>query len=308
MTTAPSTNRTPQPEPASDGALSSATLRIALPKGRMQEGVFRLLHDAGIDVKGADRGYRPTVSLPDTDAKILKPQNIIEMLHLGSRDLGFAGADWVSELEADLVEIVDTRLDPVRLIAAAPLEILDGEHRLPERPLVVASEYERLTRKWIGQRGLDATFVRSYGATEVFPPEDADCIVDNTATGSTLRANGLHIVDELLRSSTRLYASPRAMEVPHKRETIERVELVLRAVLDARGRTLLEVNVEADRLDAVVRMLPCMRHPTISPLHGGTGYAVRAAVPRKDLATLIPRIKAAGGTDIVVSDPTHIVP
>ncbi len=302
MTTAPRT----QAIIATDAAES--TLRLALPKGRMQEGVFRLLHDAGIEVTGAERGYRPRVSLPDVDAKMLKPQNIIEMLHLGSRDLGFAGADWVRELEADLVEVLDTRMDPVRLIAAAPVEILDEAQQLPARPLVVASEYERLTRGWIADRGLDATFVRSYGATEVFPPEDADCIVDNTATGSTLRANGLHIVDEVMRSSTRLYASRGAMEHPVKREVIERLELVLRAVLDARGRSLLEVNVESDKLDAVVRMLPCMRHPTISPLHGGTGYAVRAAVPRSELALLIPKIKAAGGTDIVVSDPTHIVP
>lgn len=282
-------------------------LHVALPKGRMQEGVFALLKDAGVSISASARGYRPVLSLPDTEAKILKPQNIIEMLHIGSRDVGFAGADWVAELEADLVDLLDTRLDPVRLVAAAPEAILGADGSLPTRPLVVASEYTRLTRGWIASRSLDATFVRSYGATEVFPPEDADCIVDNTATGSTLRANGLAIVDEVMRSSTRLYASRAAMDDGEKRARIEELVLVVRSVLDARQRVLIELNVDADRLDAVVDLLPCMREPTVASLHTGSGYAVRAAVPRRELAALIPKIKAAGGADVIVTPATHIV-
>lgn len=282
-------------------------VRLALPKGRMQSGVLELLAHAGVRVGATERGYRPSVSLPGFEAKILKPQNIIEMLHHGSRDLGFAGADWVDELGADLVELLDTGLDPVRLVAAAPREMLvDG--RLPDRRLVVASEYERLTRRWIADRGLDAVFVRSYGATEVFPPEDADCIVDNTATGATLRANGLSIVDELLRSSTRLYAHPRALEEPARREVIEHLVMLLRSVLEARRRVMLEVNVDAARLEALVAVLPCMREPTISRLHGDAGYAVKAAVPRDELPRLIPLLKARGGADIVVANLDHIVP
>jgi ATP phosphoribosyltransferase len=150
--------------------------------------------------------------------------------------------------------------------------------------------------------------VRSYGATEVFPPEDADCIVDNMATGETLRANGLVIVDELMRSSTRLYANPHALERSAKRERIERLVLLLRSVLDARQRVMLEVNVPADRLEAVIAVLPSMREPTMAPLHGDQGFAVKAAVPRHDLPTVIPEIKARGGTDIVVTALAQIVP
>ena len=148
------------------------------------------------------------------------------MLELGSRDVGFAGADWVEEMRADVVELLDTELDPVQVVAAAPRVLLDS-NELPARRLVVASEYERLTRDWIGSRGLDAEFVRSYGATEVFPPEDADVIVDNTATGSTLRANDLVVVDTLVSSSTRLYASPAAMADPGKKIRIEDLRLLL---------------------------------------------------------------------------------
>ena len=283
------------------------TLRLALPKGRMADGVAALLAGAGIAMRMDPRGYRPTLSVPGFDTKVLKPQTVVEMLHTGSRDLGFAGADWVAELAADCVEVLDTGLDPVRLVAAAPEALLE-DGRLPRRPLVVASEYERLTRDWIAAQGLDATFVRSYGATEVFPPEDADCIVDNTASGSTLRANRLAIVDELLRSSTRLYASPRALADPMRREAIERLALVLRAVLEARARVMLEVNVGRERLEAVIARLPSMRQATVAPLHGDAGFAVKAAVPRAELPSLIPDIKAAGGTDIVVTELSQIVP
>ncbi|HEV8480886.1 MAG TPA: ATP phosphoribosyltransferase [Candidatus Eisenbacteria bacterium] len=282
-------------------------IRLGLPKGRMQESVFQLLADAGIRVRDAGRGYRTELSLPGFETKILKPQNIVEMLHLGSRDVGFAGADWVAELGADVVELLDTGLDSVRLVAAAPSTLLTGG-RLPERPLIVASEYERIAAAWVERRGLDAKVVRSYGATEVFPPEDADCIVDNTATGSTLRSNGLEIVDELMTSSTRLYANPRALDDGPRAEALRRFVVLLTSVLEARRRVMLEVNVQPSCLEAVVAMLPCMRQPTVAPLHGNSGFAVKAAVPRADLPRLIPEIKARGGSDIVVTELAQIVP
>jgi len=284
-------------------------LRLGLPKGRMQDGVLGLLREAGIQVKLSTRGYRPKVSLPNVTAKVLKPQNIIEMLHLGSRDLGFAGADWVHELGYDrdgrLVEMLDTGLDPVSIVVAAP-EFLLESGRLPSRPLVIASEMPETTRRWIECEGLSATVLRTYGATEVFPPEDADAIVDITATGDTLQANKLVIVDEILRSSTRLYAHADALEITEKRRRIEEVVLLLESVLEARRRVMLDLNVAATDLDKVLEVLPCLRLPTISSLRED-GYAVRAAVPRSDLPTLIPQLRERGASDLVVTAPTQIV-
>src|SRR2546428_10652518 len=133
--------------------------RLGLPKGRMEQGVLTLLADAGIRVRPSARGYRPDVSLAGAEAKMLKPQNIVEMLALGSRDVGFAGADWVAELEADVVELLDTGLDPVQVGAAAPKAMLVDGH-LPARHLVGASEYERLAPAWIAEQGLAAEGVR----------------------------------------------------------------------------------------------------------------------------------------------------
>jgi ATP phosphoribosyltransferase len=252
---------------------SREILKLALPKGRMQEGVFALFAGAGIGIRLGGRGYRPQLSLPGIDAKILKPQSILEMLHNGSRDVGFAGADWVREIGVDVVEVLDTELDPVRLVVAAPANFLENG-QLPRGPLRVASEYVRLTEGWIAARQLDARCVRSFGATEVFPPEDADCIVDIAASGDTLRAQNLVVCDEIMSSSTRLYASRPAMADPARREGIERLAMLLKSVLDARRRVMLEVNVDAKSLERLVALLPCMREPTIAQLHGGAGYAV----------------------------------
>ena len=228
------------------------------------------------------------------------------MLEADARDIGFAGADWVVETGGDLIELLDTGLNPVRLVVATPVEILvDG--KLPQRPLIVASEYTALAEQWIKKNGIDAKVLTTYGATEVFPPEDADCIIDNTATGSTLRANGLKIVDEVMRSSTRLYANPKTMENPRLRKQIETIVMLLQSVLDARQRVMIDLNVEATNLEKITAILPSMREPTVSSLSNSGWHAVRSAVPRKQLADVIPALKAAGANDIIITAPEQLV-
>lgn len=228
------------------------------------------------------------------------------MLAHGSRDVGFAGADWIRELNADVVEVLDTGLSPVTIVAAAPKELLE-DGQLPDRPLVVATEYLEITSQWVKERNLSASVLRTYGATEVFPPEDADFIVDNTSTGQTLADNGLVIFDRLMTSSTRLYASRNAMNNPTKRARIEDLSLILNAVLNGRKRVMIEVNVGNESLEAVIKALPAMQKPTVAPLYGDDGFAVKAAVLRSELARIIPIIKANGGRDIIVSNLTQLI-
>jgi len=297
-------------------------LRLGLPKGRMQAKVITLMADAGIPVTIDEREYRPRVGNSGYEAKLLKPQNIVEMLANGSRDLGFAGADWVRELDGDLVELLDTGMDPVRVVVAAPEALVaalgDSSRNSAAwaaalaaacgRTPLVASEYETIAKSWIDANVPGAHLIRSYGATEVFPPEDADLIVDNCATGGTLKANGLLIVDTIMRSSTRLYASKEAMADPEKRTAAEALVLILTSVLEARRRVMLEVNVSAADLESLIAILPCLRSPTLSPLEGGKDFAVRVAAPKESLAKLIPEIKRRGGTDIVVTQLSQLVP
>lgn len=234
-------------------------IHLALPKGHMQAGVYALLEEAGVKVSLSNsRGYRPSVPLPNYDCKLLKPQNILGMLAAGTRDIGFAGGDWVEELGIEgLVEVLDTGLDPVRIVAAAPdPKILEKGVGAEGRKLIVASEYSGLTKKWLERKGIVATVLKSYGATESLPPEDADLIVDNAATGSTLKANSLEILDTLMHSTTRMYASTKAWADPAKRARIESLVLLLTAVLNARKRLMVTFNISKASLDTLVSSLP----------------------------------------------------
>lgn len=284
----------------------TSPLNLALPKGRIFDGVRELLRDAGVRIQSDPRSYRPKISVPGWDAKLLKPRSVAEMLHRGTRDIGFTGADWVCERECELIELVDTKLDPVRLVAAAPRALLI-QGRLPERALTVATEYPNLTKSWLRARALGDRVIPTCGATEVYPPEDADFIVDNTSTGATLRANDLSVFDEVMRSSTRLFASPGAMQDPGKRREIEHLVRLVRSVLEARARVMLEMNVRrGPDLEGLMRVLPSMGQPTVSSLHGG-GYAVKAAILRKELPSLIPLMLSCGASDLVTTSLEQIV-
>lgn len=179
------------------------------------------------------------------------------MIATGVRDCGFAGGDWVNELNLgdSVFEVMDTEMDPVRIVAAAPDPKIMERGGLGGRKLIVASEYENLTKKWLDTKGVPYTFLRAYGATESLPPEDADVIVDNAATGSTLKANSLEVFDTLMSSTTRLFASRGAWADPAKRARIEKLAMLLRSVLDARKRALLTFNVAADKVDGMVAFL-----------------------------------------------------
>lgn len=272
-------------------------LKMVIPKGRLYGKVIRLLNDAGFAIEPDAEDYRPKVGLPGFEAKVMKPQNIPRLIELGGHDLGFTGLDWVIESGAELTEVMDLGFDPVRLAAAVPAAF--SETKAKRRKIIVASEYENITRRFLDGREFDYIFLRTYGATEVFPPDDADMIVDNVATGRTLQTHGLRILSVLMESTTRLVVDPAALKDPWKKERITEMEMLLRGVLDARGRVMLEMNVPADKLEAVVDLLPCMRSPTVSPLFADQGYAVKAAVRREEAARLIPLLKKTGASDIL---------
>lgn len=285
----------------------TTVIRLGLPKGHMQENITKLLSDGGIHVNiNKVRGYRASINLNNYHVKLLKPQNILEMLHIGSRDIGFGGSDWAQNLGVDVVELLDTKLDPVRLVVAAPSENILEDAKASGKQLVIASEYETLTNEWIKKKGINAKFVRAFGATESFPPEDADLIVDNTATGSTLEANGLKIIDTILHSSTRLYAHKGVMDDPKKRKRIEEFVLVLTSVLHGREHQMVEFNLNGAVYDQVIGSIPALRAPTVSKLHSD-GYAVKIVAKKNTLPELLPRLKSLGATEIIVSDIRQMI-
>jgi len=283
-----------------------SNLRILIPKGRIYDNVSLLFTEAGFPISLADRTYRPSLQAEWLDAKIMKPQNVGELLELGSHDAGFTGLDWIRESAADVEEIMDLGFDRVRIVAAIPAGIEENE--LKKKRIVAATEYINLSEYWLKSGSWQYRLLRTYGATEVFPPDDADMIIDNTSSGQTLRDNGLKIIATLLQSSTRFVASKAAMADREKRGRIEELAVLFKAVLDGRERVMLEMNVSKAKFQEIVAGLPSMSSPTVAPLYGDEGYAIKIAVKKNEVPDLLPRLKKAGATDIVEYDLRKVVP
>ncbi len=273
------------------------TLKIAIPKGKLQPAITELLADIGIQLYGDARNYRPGCSDERLEVKLLKGQNIPALIEIGQHDIGFAGLDWVAEQNADIEVINNLGFNPVRIVACIP-EDWDLE-TLKKRPIIVATEYMTLAKKYLDEQGFDYQLIRSYGATEVFPPEDADMVIDNTSTGTTIKANRLKIIDTVYHSSTQFIANKKTLQDPRKRPIIDDILLLMNGVINARERVLLEMNCPKAVVADIVKLLPAMRSPTVSELYNSDAYSIRAAIPTQAAASLIPQLIAAGAVDIL---------
>ena len=278
-------------------------LKILLAKGRIYESVYELLSDVGISIHLPDRTYFPTTNQEDLAFQVVKPQ-ITSLLLAGNKaDVGFSGKDWVYEngVENEVVEIMDLGFDPVRIVAAIP-ENRDYE-KLLKGPVTIATEYQALSRKWVESKKIDGTIFRTWGTSEGFVQDTDDSIaqilIDNTSTGSSLKANRLKIVDTLMESSTRMYASKAAMADESKKQKIMELKMLFETVLNARSRVMLEMNCAEDKFDTLIKGIPSMKSPTVSPLFGGNGYAIKIAVKKSEVPTLLPKLQSLGATDIV---------
>ena len=286
-------------------------LKILLAKGRIYESVYELLNDVGISIHLPERTYFPTTNQKDLSFQVVKPQITSFLLSENKADLGFSGKDWVYEngVEDKVEEIMDLGFDPVRIVAAIP-ETKDLETLL-KNPVTIATEYQSLSKKWVESKKNNGTIFRTWGTSEGFVQDTEDAmaqiLIDNTSTGSSLKANRLKIVDTLMESSTRMYASKEAMKNPQKKQKILELKMLFEAVLNARGRVMLEMNVAKDKFDSLVKGLPSMRSPTVSPLFGDNGYAVKIAVNKCEVPTLLPKLQSLGATDILEYELRKVV-
>ena len=288
-------------------------LSLALPKGSLEEQTMLLFSQADLEVKRSSREYNPTIADGRiSKIKILRPQEIPLYVQDGHFDLGISGHDWVTESGADVVEVAElpyakTGTGVVNVVLAVPdhspissaLDMPAGSRVATELPNITRSYFERL--------GIPVEVVFSYGATEAKVPELVDALVDLTETGSTIRRNGLRIVDTLLTSTTRLLANRDAWQDPAKREAIEEIRTLLLGVIEARGRVMLSMNVAEDDLERLVAVLPAMKNPTISKLYGSDYLSVSTVVDKATVNVLIPRLKTAGAQDILEFGISKIV-
>lgn len=280
-------------------------LSLALPKGSLEEQTLLLFAQADLEIKRSARAYNPTISDPRiSQVKILRPQEIPLFVQDGHFDLGISGHDWVTESGADVVEVAElpyakTGTGVVKMVLAVPEDSPISSARDIRPGSRITTEFPRVTRRFFDGLGIGVEVQFSHGATEAKVPELFDALVDLTETGSTLRRNGLKIVDVVLESTTRLLANKDAWDDPDKRAAIEEVRTLLLGVIEARGRVLLSMNVPEDRLEAVAAELPAMKNPTVSKLYGSDYLEVTTVVDKAGVNVLIPRLKTAGAEDIL---------
>jgi len=282
-------------------------IKLVIPKGKIYDRVKGLLEESGITLtKNFDRSYRMRTNIPWLEIKLLKPQNIGRLVDLGHKDIGFTGYDWIYEKDCkNVVEIFDTGFDPVKIVAAMPK--CNEEKINRKEKIVIASEYSRITHEFLDKEGFkDYVYIQTYGATESFPPEDADMIIDNTSTGTTLEQNQLKVCKVIMESTTRFIANKDALNDSWKKGKIEELRIIFKSIIDAQQRVMIEMNVSEENLDKVIKVLPCMKSPTVNKLFEG-GYAVKSAVPKKLLSEVIPAIKSAGATDILEFDINKLI-
>jgi ATP phosphoribosyltransferase len=281
-------------------------LRLVLPKGSLEKATLQLFEDADLTVqRGSDVDYRATIQDPRVvDVTILRPQEIPRYVAQGLFDVGITGRDWIEETSSEVVTLTELHYSkatarPIRMVLAVAG---DAPYRqVADLPagVRVHTEYPELTRRFLEKNGVDAEVSLSYGATEAKIPEIADAVVEITETGRALRAAGLAVLDTILVSYTELIANADSYADPAKRRAMEQLQTLLTGALEARGRVLVKLNVEAAHLDTVIALLPALKSPTVSKLWGDDAFAVETVVAKSEINTLIPALKENGATDII---------
>jgi ATP phosphoribosyltransferase len=293
--------------PAGPGPVPSTTvLQLVLPKGSLEKATLELFTAADLAVnRSSTVDYKASIDDPRVESvRILRPQEIPMYVAEGMFDLGITGRDWIEETSSDVVSLGELHYSkatsrPIRMVVAvagdSPVQQVED---LPNG-VRVSTEYPEVTRRFFESRGIDADIRLSYGATEAKIPDIVDCIVEITETGRALRAAGLREIDMILQSYTELVAHPAAYADPDKQHAMHQIRTLLQGVLEARGKVLVKLNVGDGDLDAVIGLLPSMKSPTVSKLHGDGGYAVETVVPKREINVLIPALKDAGASDII---------
>lgn len=288
-------------------------ITIALPKGSLEAQTLQLFKEADLEVRRTDRDYNPRINDPRLGkVKILRPQEIPLYVQMGYFDLGISGLDWVQESGADVAEVANLSYSKtgdgnVKIVVAVHRdEPIDGVAAI--RPgSRVTTEYPRLTERFFGDLGVPVRLFPSYGASEAKVPDLMDVVVDLTETGSTLRKNGLKIIGQIMESHTALLANHESLRDPEKRREIEEITTLLLGVIEARHQVLLTMNVPSSVLDRVIEVLPAMKKPTVSRLHGIDYFSIQTVVQKGLVNGLIPSLKAAGAEDILEIPITKIV-
>jgi ATP phosphoribosyltransferase len=294
-------------------------LRIAIPKGSLEERTFKLFEQSGLPIVRSDsRSYNLFINDPRiSEALLLRPQEIPKYVEEKEFELGITGLDWIVETESAVKEVADLQFSKrgwgnVKIILAADASNpISNPADIPVGSRIV-TEYNNITRRYFTTLNKKKVSIRpSHGVTEVKVPRLADYLVDVTETGETLRRNGKKILAVILKSSTKLITYNAAWDDPIKRKAIEEIATLLRSAMEAQGRVLLKMNVSEEKLESVVKAIPSLRAPSVSRLFIPDArekwFALEVVVSKKELNIIIPKIKDLGASDILEIDVSKVV-
>jgi len=279
-------------------------LKIGIPKGSLEANTVELFKRAGWHIRYDSRSYFPDIDDEEILCSLVRAQEMSRYVENGTLDLGLTGKDWILENESDVVVVQDLVYSKASARRArwvlvvredSPVKSIDDM-----RGKKISTELVNFTRKYFQERDIDVHLEFSWGATEAKVVEGlVDGIVEVTETGSTLRANNLRIVHELMETNTQLIANEKAWEDPWKKKKIEQIDMLLKGSLMALGKVSLKMNVSRENLGRVVLLLPSLKAPTTSELYHEEWFAVEAVVDREIVRELIPLLREAGAEGII---------
>lgn len=278
-------------------------LKLALPKGSLEEATYDLFRKAGFNIVPTSRSLYPNVDDEELEVVLYRPQEMSRYIEDGVVDCGITGLDWVAENGSDVLEVAELSYSkqttrPVRWVLAVhedskfkSVQDLKGKK--------IATELINVTKNYLKKNKVDAEIEFSWGATEGKPPLLADAIVEATETGSSLKANRLKIIDTVLESTTRFVVNKKSNQDPWKRRKIDNLVLLLKGAMAARSKVGLKMNVAKKDLEKVIKILPALKKPTISNLSSDGWYDVETIIDEKIVREIVPELKKAGASGIV---------
>lgn len=283
--------------------MSNPVLKLGIPAGSLQEATAELFKKAGYNIKFSSRSYYPDIDDQEIECLLVRAQEMSRYVESGVLDAGITGYDWIIENESDVVEISELMFSkvsrrPVRWVLCVPNDspVQTAKDLAGKR---IATEVVKLTENYFKKHGVEVQVEFSWGATEVKPPRLADAIVEVTETGSSLRANNLRIVEEVLQSTTRFIANKDAWQDPWKRSKLENIALMLQGCLSAEGKVGLMMNARRHDLPQILGLLPALQKPTVSSLSDPDWVALNTILDESLVRTLIPQLKVAGARGLV---------
>lgn len=283
--------------------MSKKQLKLGIPKGSLQKATFNLFEKAGFEIKGYERSYFPTIDDDDVQIIMLRAQEMSRYIEDGVIDAGFTGYDWICENNSDVHEVCELRYSKVSNKATRWVLCVPNESDI-EKPEdlqggIIATELVGATKKYFAEKGIDVKVEFSWGATEV-KARLVSGIVELTETGSSIKANNLKIIDTLLTSTTRFICNKQAWADEFKRKKVENIAMLLNAAIDAKSMVGLKMNIPQDKLPAVMDILPAEKSPTVSKLADSDFVAVEVLIEDKVERRLLPDLKRAGASGIIV--------